>query len=250
MRNNVRAFVESAVEHLPLRGPVFEFGSYLVDGQAELANLRGLFPGQSYTGCDMRRGPGVDRVEDLAALTLADRSAQTVLCLDTLEHVFEIRRAIEEMIRILAPGGTLLIAVPMDFPVHAYPDDYWRLTPSCLMRLLEPLEGRVIGFQGVESHPHTVFAVGIKAPFPAGVSEGVGQFISSFQDWLAAAERDLSLGQQVKRWMNLLLRGKGQRRKERDYFKTQFVIDLNPRHATDELGQMLAGVAGGRSLGH
>ncbi len=139
MRTNVRAFVEIAAEAFCLEGPVYEFGSYLVEGQAGRGDLRKLFPGRKFVGCDMREGPGVDRVCDLACLDLPDECARTVLCLDTLEHVFEARRAVEEMIRILAPGGMLLVSVPMDFRIHDYPSDYWRITPACLARLLAPL---------------------------------------------------------------------------------------------------------------
>src|SRR5688572_27300165 len=155
MRDNVRAFVAAAVEAFKLRGPVYEFGSYQVEGQGSLADLRELFPGQHYVGCDMRAGPGVDRIEDLGRLTLRNECARTVICVDTLEHVFEARRGVEELIRILAPGGVILLSAPFDFRIHGYPDDYWRFTPSAIDRLLAPLEASIVGSQGVESGPHT-----------------------------------------------------------------------------------------------
>ena len=94
MRPNVRAFAEAAVAAFAPRGPVYEFGSYQVPGQEAISNLRGLFPDVPYIGCDLRPGPGVDRIEDLARLSVADGAAGTILCLDTLEHVFEVRRAV------------------------------------------------------------------------------------------------------------------------------------------------------------
>ena len=39
-------------------GPVYEFGSYLVDGQQQIANLRDVFAGRQFVGCDLRAGPG------------------------------------------------------------------------------------------------------------------------------------------------------------------------------------------------
>src|SRR5512145_2648422 len=121
MRPNVRAFAEAAVAAYGPQGPVYEFGAYQVAGQEAINNLRGLFPQTEYVGCDLRFGPGVDRIEDLAGLSLADATAGTILCLDTLEHVFEVRRAVSEMIRVLRPGGLLIVSVPLDFHIHEHP---------------------------------------------------------------------------------------------------------------------------------
>ena len=133
-----KAFCRLVAETIDCPGPVFEFGSYQVEGQEGYANLRALFPGKEYVGCDMRPGPGVDRVEDVTAIRMADGSAGTVLCIETFEHVFEVRRAFDEVFRILRPGGVFVITSPLNFRIHGYPDDYWRMTPSCLRRMLEP----------------------------------------------------------------------------------------------------------------
>ena len=96
-----------------LPGPVFEFGSYQVEGQEGYANLRELFVGRTYVGCDMRPGPGVDRVEDVTAIGLPDGSAGTVLCIETFEHVFEVQKAFTEVFRLLQPGGVFVITTPL-----------------------------------------------------------------------------------------------------------------------------------------
>ena len=111
-------------------GPCFEFGSYQVDGQEGYANLRRLFAHKNYVGCDMRPGPGVDRVEDVTAISLPDESAGTVLCIETFEHVFEVSKAFNEVFRLLKPGGIFVITSPLNFRIHGYPDDYWRMTPE------------------------------------------------------------------------------------------------------------------------
>ena len=69
----------------------------------------------------MRPGPGVDRVEDVTAIRLPDDSAGTVLCIETFEHVFEVRRAFDEVFRLLKPGGVFVITSPLNFRIHAYP---------------------------------------------------------------------------------------------------------------------------------
>lgn len=230
MRDNVRAFVELAADTFALRGPVYEFGSYLIEGQEELADLRPLFPRRRYVGCDLRPGPGVDRIEDLAALSLDDGSAQTIVCVETLEHVFEARRAVEEMVRVLAPGGVMLIAAPLDFHIHDHPSDYWRFTPSCLTRLLSPLDATLVGWQGNERFPHTVFAIGAKRPVPVGFVHGANQFVASMQRWVSAAASEERWQRRLKRWAAQLFISKSEHVRRRDFFQVRFVLDMPRGH--------------------
>ena len=167
-----KAFCRLVAETFDCPGPVFEFGSYQVEGQVDYADLRGLFPGKDYVGCDMRPGPGVDRVEDVSAISLPDGSAGTVLCIETFEHVFEVRRAFDEVFRILKPGGLFVITSPLNFRIHGYPDDYWRMTPNCLRRMLDALRRAADGLQGYHKFPHSVMGLGLKAPAPADFTPG------------------------------------------------------------------------------
>lgn len=229
MRTNVRAFVQIAAESFALDGPVYEFGAYLVENQAGRGDLRKFFPGRRFVGCDMREGPGVDRVCDLACLDLPDECAQTVLCLDTLEHVFECRRAVEEMIRILAPGGMLLISAPLDFRIHDYPSDYWRLTPSCLARLLAPLDATLVGSQGVESYPHAVFGIACKTPVSSRFARGANRFFESFQNWLTEENQRRTWQTRLKQWTIGRLRSKGERRRLMHFHQARFALHMPAR---------------------
>ena len=81
----------------------------------------------------MRDGPGVDRVEDLRALSFADGEIGTALCLDTLEHCEDPIAAGRELSRVVSPdGGTVIVSSVMLMPIHGYPSDYWRFTPAGL----------------------------------------------------------------------------------------------------------------------
>ena len=162
MRPAVREFVRIVAATLPVYEPVYEFGSFRVEGQEELADLRPLFPGKSYIGCDMRAGPGVDRLLNLHNIDLPHHSAGTVLCLDTLEHVEYCHQAMSEIHRILVPGGICVISSVMAFPIHEYPYDYWRFTPSGFESLLRSFESRYVGHIGDARFPHTVLGVGVK----------------------------------------------------------------------------------------
>jgi SAM-dependent methyltransferase len=115
--------------------PIVEFGSLQVEpGQPN--DLRPLFGGREFIGTDRRSGAGVDRVEDLLSLSFADGEIGTALCLDTLEHCQDPLAACRELHRIVADGGLCVVSSVMFFPVHAYPNDYWRFTPEGIRTLL------------------------------------------------------------------------------------------------------------------
>jgi SAM-dependent methyltransferase len=212
VRVHVRAFCEAAVAAFEPDDPIVEFGSFQTAGQTDLANLRPLFPGARYIGCGARPGRGVDRVEDMAACTLPTGCAGTVVCLDTLEHVFRIHDACGEIYRILRPGGLAILAVPMRFPIHDQPSDYWRLTPECLSRLLKPFALRVIGSQGTEAFPHTVFGAAVKAPAPAEARERAQRLIDEYERWLKTTAAARPVAERVRHVLKASYRSTGERR--------------------------------------
>src|SRR4029077_8187102 len=183
MRDHNKAFCRLVAETFDCPAPVYEFGAFQVEGQEGYANLRGMFPGKAYVGGDRRRGPGVDRVEDVSSISLPDGSAGTVLCIETFEHVFEVRRAFDEVFRVLKPGGMFVITSPLNFRIHGYPDDYWRMTPQCLRRMLAPYAARLTGYQGYHKFPHSVMGLGVKAPAPADFVARVDALVRAYRGW-------------------------------------------------------------------
>lgn len=232
MRDHNKAFCRLVAEIFDCPGPVYEFGAFQVAGQERYADLRGFFPGRPYVGCDFREGPGVDRIEDVTAISLPDRSAGTVLCLETFEHVFEVRRAFDEVFRILRPGGVFVLTSPFHFPIHGYPDDYWRITPSCLRRLLAPYGARVVGSQGHPTAPHTVMSLAIKTPAPADVLARADRLTQAYGAWLARSEAAIPLGKKVRRAVGRLYRSKGERHLVSGYYKADFTIDVPSKAPT------------------
>jgi SAM-dependent methyltransferase len=226
MRDHNKAFCRLVAEGFDCPGPVFEFGSYQVEGQVDYADLRALFRGREYVGCDMRPGPGVDRVEDVSAINLPDGSAGTVLCIETFEHVFEVRRAFDEVFRILQPGGLFVITSPLNFRIHGYPDDYWRMTPNCLRRQLEPYAARVSGFQGYHRFPHSVMGLGIKAPAPADFVTRADTLIRAYRNWLRRTEETLPLSSRMRRGLSRLYRSRGERYQVAAYYQADFAVDF------------------------
>jgi SAM-dependent methyltransferase len=52
------------------------------------------------------------RREDVTRLSFADRSHDGLVSLDVLEHVPDYQRALKEFVRVLRPGGSLVLTVP------------------------------------------------------------------------------------------------------------------------------------------
>ena len=154
-------------------GPVLDVGSYYTQEYAELCDRRSLFPSRPYVGCDIRPGPGVDRIERVEHLSFPDESFGAVLLLETLEHVAQPERALSEVRRVLAPNGLLLISVPFNYRLHGFPTDYWRFTASGLHTRLEQFDQRCVFAIGPRVMPSTVFAVAAKHAEHFAEREGV-----------------------------------------------------------------------------
>lgn len=183
MRPSVRGFAEEVARELPLMDPVVQIGARPAEGQEDIADLRSLFAGRDYIGCDLQSGPGVDRIEDVHALEFDDDSVGAVLAFDTLEHVADPIRALQEIHRVLAPGGIVAISSVMFFVIHAHPWDYWRFTPEGFDLLLEPFEQRLVLAQGDPNLPVNVFGVGIKGPDPALSEALLPATVAACESW-------------------------------------------------------------------
>lgn len=83
-----------------------------------------------YTAFDMAEGPNIDVVGDVHALPFGDGSFDTVVCTQVIEHVCEPWRVVEEIARVLKPGGVCVLTTPFMMPHHADPHDYYRYTPD------------------------------------------------------------------------------------------------------------------------
>ena len=65
-----------------------------------------------------------------------DRSMDIVLCTQVLEHVIRPEEIVDEIHRVLKPGGVAFISVPAVFPLHGGPYDNWRFMAGGLKILL------------------------------------------------------------------------------------------------------------------
>lgn len=90
-------------------------------------------------------------VGDICNPPIRSATYDLVLCCQTLEHVWDVKRALWECARILKPGGWLICDVPFMYEYHESPDDYWRISHTALTRLCTEagLKGKAQLLQGI-----------------------------------------------------------------------------------------------------
>jgi len=80
----------------------------------------------------------LDATQDLrASLAFPNAAFDTVLLSDVLEHIPTPEYLMEEISRVLAPGGVLLMNVPFMYLLHEQPHDYYRYTEFALRRFVD-----------------------------------------------------------------------------------------------------------------
>jgi SAM-dependent methyltransferase len=84
-----------------------------------------------------------DFVGDVKDIPRPDASYDVVICMAVLEHVDKPWVAMDEIYRVLRPGGKLLMYVPFLYPYHAMPGyygDYFRYTEDGIRSLCSAFE--------------------------------------------------------------------------------------------------------------
>ncbi|HRZ40077.1 MAG TPA: class I SAM-dependent methyltransferase [Candidatus Omnitrophota bacterium] len=77
---------------------------------------------------NLKKYPGISVLADAQALPFKTCSFSTILCTEVLEHCQDPQKVIDEIFRVLQPGGTLILTTRFTFPIHDAPDDYFRFT--------------------------------------------------------------------------------------------------------------------------
>jgi len=92
----------------------------------------------SYVGADVEERDGVDaRLIPGEPLPFANASFDGIVCTQVLEHVEDLTQILDEITRVLKPGGMLVASVPFIFQIHGAPHDYRRFTEFGILAALK-----------------------------------------------------------------------------------------------------------------
>jgi SAM-dependent methyltransferase len=119
-------------EHLneQIKTTIVDVGSMDVNG-----SYRSIFncPQWQYIGLDVSNGKNVDIVlKKPYHFPLASHSTDVVISGQSFEHIDFFWITWMEMIRIVRPGGLIILAVPQNLLEHRYPVDCWRFFPDSM----------------------------------------------------------------------------------------------------------------------
>jgi SAM-dependent methyltransferase len=96
---------------------------------------------RQYIAVDLRRTPLVDVLARAEQLPVVSDRFDLVICTQMLEYVAQPRSVVDEIYRVLKPGGKFLLSVPSAAPDAG--EESWRMLPTGLRSILS-------GFQKVE----------------------------------------------------------------------------------------------------
>ena len=154
VRGAIRRWITQHAEKLG--DNVLEVGSLQHVPGAWWVENRDLARGR-WTGMDMQLGPGVDVVADVHDLPDEWAGAYSgLLCSEVLEHVARPWVALPQMRAVVQPGGWAIFTTLTTFPVHGFPNDYWRFTETGLGLLLEDAGFKNITLGSAGSVPFTL----------------------------------------------------------------------------------------------
>jgi SAM-dependent methyltransferase len=140
----------AALERLSRELRVPSGGRVLDYGCAEMPYRRFFGPDVDFVGADLPGNPWATvRLRPDGTLPVEDAGFDAVLSSQVLEHVTDPATYLRECLRVLRPGGRLLLSTHGIMVYHPDPDDYWRWTCAGLRRAVEDAGLRIVHFEGI-----------------------------------------------------------------------------------------------------
>ena len=101
---------------------------------------------EGFTNVNIGPFPHVDVIADAHKLPYADGRVHAIYCEAVIEHLYAPHEAVQEMLRVLEPGGLVFAATPFLCPYHGYPHHYQNYTLQGHANLF-----RRAGFHAIEA---------------------------------------------------------------------------------------------------
>lgn len=153
-RRLTRRFVETNTRN--------ESFSVVVDVGAGRAPYKKLIQHDRYIGIDIEDRGGVSDIiiADINnGIPLDDNSADLVLCMEVLEHTKNPELIVQELYRVVRPGGQVLLSAPMAWPLHEVPNDFFRFTCFGFEHLFKTAGFTNLKIEGSNGHWYSLMAL-------------------------------------------------------------------------------------------
>ncbi|MBB3839603.1 ubiquinone/menaquinone biosynthesis C-methylase UbiE [Runella defluvii] len=148
----IRLSIRKAIEELKnkIEGEVIDIGCGVMPYKELLIQNNKI---SKYTGIDWEGGSyehisKPDLYWDGRKIPLSDNSVDWVIATEILEHYFDTKLILDEIKRVLKPGGKLFFTVPFVMTLHEVPYDEFRFTPFSLQKYFE-----LVGYSKYEIKP-------------------------------------------------------------------------------------------------
>lgn len=123
------------------------WGKVLEIGARGLA-LKSFVRFDDYKILDIENKPGIDYVQDIHDTSLKPASFDTIFAFEVLEHLYHPHLAVNNMHKLLKPGGILIGSTRFIYPYHGLPHDYFRFSEFGLRHLFKDFKTVTIYPQG------------------------------------------------------------------------------------------------------
>ena len=118
-----------------------ETGKKILDLGCGVKPYESLFPFvEKYVGFDVEPHPRVDVTGFNWDLPFQESEFDALISTQVLEHTAKVRETVAEIRRVVKPGGLIYISVPLTFPEHGIPYDFYRFTRYGLMEVFKDFE--------------------------------------------------------------------------------------------------------------
>lgn len=98
-------------------------------------------------------------IEPGKPLALSDADFELILLLDVLEHVEDPSFVLDEVCRLLKPGGRVIVSLPFVYREHETPYDFTRYTSYGAQALFTAKGGRILRMMKVGNTIYTLFTL-------------------------------------------------------------------------------------------
>lgn len=138
IRNNVSGFISRmGLKYDNSNAVVLDIAPQIHEG------ARPYFTKSSIETLDIDENSGATYIADLCvnnSKIIPANRYDYIICTEVLEHTYQPFHAVDEIERLLKPGGLAFVSVPFNFRIHGPLPDCWRFTEHGLRALFNKFE--------------------------------------------------------------------------------------------------------------